>query len=77
MLKAIAFKRQLLIGVMLLFVAVFVAPGRGLANLDDNLVGYWSFDDRTATDNSGHGVTTGRSTARQTGLLVMVAGHFS
>ena len=43
--KTITFRRNLAIGLLILFAGVFGAPRNGLANLDDSLVAYWNFDE--------------------------------
>ena len=55
--KAIAFRRNLVIAFTILLVGAFVLLSTGWANLNDDLVGYWSFDEGsggTAYDYSGN-----------------------
>jgi hypothetical protein len=56
--KTVTFKRNLTIGLLILFIGVLGAPSKGLANLNDGLMGYWKFDEcsgNTVHDSSGHG----------------------
>ena len=63
--KTIAFKRNLIMGLIILFVGAFVVPSNGLADLKQGLVGYWTFDEGSGTDlhdysgNENHGITYG------------------
>ena len=42
--------------IVMLFLLLVMSLSSGLfADLNDGLVGYWSFDDGTAADNSGNG----------------------
>jgi hypothetical protein len=65
MMKAIAFKRNLLMALTMLLVGAFGVPSNGLADLNDGLVGYWRFDEGSGsitydeTDNHNDGTIYG------------------
>ncbi len=53
-----AFRRNMIRGLIIIFIGVFSTPTNGLTGLKDGLVGYWSFDEGsgdTAHDYSGNG----------------------
>lgn len=63
-------KKGIVLGIILLFIGASVTPNILVENVradpEDGLVAYWSFDDGTATDNSGNGndgIIYGTSTA--------------
>jgi len=65
--KATAFIKAMAMGLIILLVGAFVAPSHALADLNEGLVGYWSFNEGngdTAYDYSGngnHGIINGAS----------------
>ena len=62
--KAIAFKRNLVIGVIILLVGALGVPSSSLSDLNRGLVGYWSFDNQSDpghddSENGSNGVNHG------------------